>query len=78
MINQDFIVNQISSLGSSDFDIVVSFVLKDILGRQIANVNAFRQWILFCHRTRCAPDIRHRPCLQSSSLDCQCSLVRSP
>lgn len=39
MINQDFIVNQISSLGSSDFDIVVSFVLKDILGRQIANVN---------------------------------------
>ena len=39
MINQKYIESEISSLGSDNFDIVVSFVLKDILGRQIANVN---------------------------------------
>lgn len=39
MINQDYIISEISSLGSANFDIVISFVLKDILGRQIANVN---------------------------------------
>lgn len=39
VINQDYIISEISSLGSDNFDIVISFVLKDILGRQIANVN---------------------------------------
>ncbi|MCQ2393980.1 MAG: hypothetical protein MJ249_06795 [Kiritimatiellae bacterium] len=39
MIDQAYIENEINHLGVADFDLVVSFVLNDILGRSVVNVN---------------------------------------
>ena len=39
MIDQDYIENEINRLGIRDFDIVVSFVLNEIMERSVVNVN---------------------------------------
>ena len=43
MINQDYIISEISSLGSDNFDIVISFVLKDILFE--TGIVTSKQWL---------------------------------
>ena len=39
LIDKDYIMNEISSIGEKSFDIVISFVLREILGRTTVNVN---------------------------------------
>lgn len=42
MINQDYIQNQICALGCQDFDLVVQFLLNDLLSQNVVNVNGTR------------------------------------
>lgn len=39
LIDKEYIMNELSAIGEKSFDIVISFVLREILGRTVVNVN---------------------------------------
>ena len=70
MINQEYIQNQICTLGCQDFDIVVQFLLNDLLSQNVVNVNGTGDG--GCDlRTFTSESDSCLPCLYGSRLGCR-------